>query len=133
VDVHAIGRVHSAQLDRGKSSKQGWEAGVEAGIEVFPQYGDGLDGLAVGQDVLVLTWLHQSERATLKVHPRDDRTKPLTGVFATRSSDRPNPIGVHRVTILDMKSQRWLTVRGLEAIDATPIIDIKPLLDWERS
>jgi tRNA-Thr(GGU) m(6)t(6)A37 methyltransferase TsaA len=133
VEVHAIGRVHSAHIVRTTSPKQGWEAGVEARIEVFPQYVDGLDGLALGQDVLVLTWLHQSERATLKVHPRDDRTKPLTGVFATRSSDRPNPIGIHRVTILDMKPQRWLTVRGLEAIDATPIIDIKPLLDWERS
>ena len=73
---------------------------------------------------VVLTWLHLADRATLAVHPRDDRGRPLTGVFATRSQDRPNPIGLHRCEVLAVDGPR-LTVRGIEAVDGTPVVDIK--------
>jgi tRNA-Thr(GGU) m(6)t(6)A37 methyltransferase TsaA len=82
----------------------------------------------VGQDILLLTWLHEARRDVLAVHPRDDRTQPLSGVFATRSQDRPNPIGVHRVRLLAIEADGSLLVQGLEAIDGTPILDIKPAL-----
>ena len=101
-------------------------------IEILPEYVEGLQGIAAGDDVLVLTWLHLGDRSTLRVHPRDDPANPMTGVFATRSADRPNPIGLHRVTVLGIERQRWLRVGGLEAIDGTPVVDIKPLLGWER-
>jgi len=101
-------------------------------IEILPEYVEGLQGIAAGDDVLVLTWLHLGDRSTLRVHPRDDPSNPMTGVFATRSADRPNPIGLHRVTVLGIEQQRWLRVGGLEAIDGTPVVDLKPLLGWER-
>jgi tRNA-Thr(GGU) m(6)t(6)A37 methyltransferase TsaA len=80
-------------------------------------------------EVLVLTWLHQGRRDVLKVRPRDEPDRPLTGVFATRSPDRPNPIGLHRVTVVDVDPAKGLLVHPLEAIDGTPIVDIKPVLD----
>ena len=113
-----------------KAPKQGWGSGREAVIEILPQYADGLEGIATGVDILVLTWLHLGERSTLRVHPRDDPANPMTGVFATRSADRPNPIGLHRVTVLRIELRR-LTVAGMEAVDGTPVLDIKPLLGWE--
>jgi tRNA-Thr(GGU) m(6)t(6)A37 methyltransferase TsaA len=131
--LRQIGRVHSGLTDRSQAPKQGWGSSRQAKIEILPEYVGGLNGIAVGHDLLVLTWLHRSERGILHVHPQDDLSKPLTGVFATRSSDRPNPIGVHRVTVLAIEDDRWLTVQGLEAIDSTPVIDIKPVLDWEKA
>ena len=83
--------------------------------------------LHVGDEILVLTWLHQGNRGTLSVHPRDDLSLPLTGVFSTRSSDRPNPLGLHRVTIISVEGNA-ITVRDLEAIDGTPVLDVKPVL-----
>jgi tRNA-Thr(GGU) m(6)t(6)A37 methyltransferase TsaA len=129
-DLRQIGSVQSAFQDRAQAPKQGWGTGREAVIEILPSYADGLEGIAAGDDILVLTWLHLGDRATLRVHPRDDPANPMTGVFATRSADRPNPIGLHRVTVLRIELRR-LTVAGMEAVDGTPVLDIKPLLGWE--
>ena len=130
--LRQIGSVRSSLDDRTHAPKQGWGSGQEAPIEILPEYVEGLQGIAAGEDVLVLTWLHLGDRSTLRVHPRDDPANPMTGVFATRSADRPNPIGLHRVTVLGIEQQRLLRVEGLEAIDGTPVVDIKPLLPWER-
>jgi tRNA-Thr(GGU) m(6)t(6)A37 methyltransferase TsaA len=130
-DLRPIGAVRSSHRDRAQAPKQGWGSGREAVIEILPEYADGLDGIAAGDDLLVLTWLHLGERTTLRVHPRDDPANPMTGVFATRSADRPNPIGLHRVTVLRLEQSRQLAVEGMEAIDGTPVLDIKPLLGWE--
>jgi tRNA-Thr(GGU) m(6)t(6)A37 methyltransferase TsaA len=83
---------------------------------------------------VLLTWFHQARRETLKVHPRDDLARPMAGVFATRSPDRPNPIGLHRVTVLEVDGERGLRVRPLEAIDRTPLLDVKPVLraSWDE-
>jgi tRNA-Thr(GGU) m(6)t(6)A37 methyltransferase TsaA len=130
--LRQIGSVRSSLDDRTQAPKQGWGGGQEAIIEILPEYVEGLEGIAAGDDVLVLTWLHLGDRSTLRVHPRDDPANPMTGVFATRSADRPNPIGVHRVTVLGIEQQRLLRVKDLEAINGTPVVDIKPLLGWER-
>jgi tRNA-Thr(GGU) m(6)t(6)A37 methyltransferase TsaA len=130
--LRPIGYVRSTLTDRAVAPKQGAEAGTEAVVEILPELRQGLSGLGEGDDCFVLTWLHQGERTTLRVHPRDDTRNPLTGVFATRSADRPNPIGLHRVSILAIESNGRLRVRGLEAIDGTPVVDIKPVLSWER-
>jgi tRNA-Thr(GGU) m(6)t(6)A37 methyltransferase TsaA len=94
---------------------------------VYPWAADGLDGLAIGDEIIVITWFHEGHRETLKVHPRSDRNNPLTGVFATRSPDRPNPLGLHPVIIRAMDGSR-LCVGPIEAIDGTPVVDIKPVL-----
>ena len=88
----------------------------------------GLDGIAVGDDLIVITWLHKARRDVLKVHPRGDKRLPLAGVFTTRSPDRPNPLGLHRVTVREIAGTR-LRVGPVEVIDETPVIDIKPVLD----
>jgi len=124
-EVWPIGRVHSSLLRRADAPRQGHEGAPPAWVEVLPNFVPALRGLAAGDDVLLLTWLHESERTTLEVHPRDDATRPLAGVFVTRSPDRPNPIGLHRVRILAIEDKCWLSVDGLEAIDGTPVIDIK--------
>jgi len=129
-DLRQIGSVQSAFQDRAQAPKQGWGTGREAVIEIAPPYADGLERIAAGDDILVITWLHLGDRAMLRVHPRDDPANPMTGVFATRSADRPNPIGLHRVTVLRIEPRR-LTVAGMEAVDGTPVLDIKPLLGWE--
>jgi tRNA-Thr(GGU) m(6)t(6)A37 methyltransferase TsaA len=92
---------------------------------------EGLRDLAAGDEVFVLTWLHLADRTVLSVHPRDDPQNPLTGVFSTRSADRPNPIGLHRVVVAAVEGHRIL-VRDLEAVDGTPIVDVKPVLTGER-
>jgi tRNA-Thr(GGU) m(6)t(6)A37 methyltransferase TsaA len=96
---------------------------------INPEFAEALHGIKLGQEIVILTLLHEARRDLLKVRPRDDETNPLTGVFATRSSDRPNPIGLHRTKILQIVDRCKLLVRGLEAIDGTPVIDIKPVLD----
>src|SRR4051794_5965578 len=120
-----VGVVRSALTQRERAPKQGNEGAPDAWIEVAPNMIVGLDGLVVGQAVIVVTWFHQSQRDVLKLHPRGDPNLPLTGVFATRSPDRPNPLGLHRVTILEIAGSS-LKVGPLEAIDGTPIVDIKP-------
>jgi tRNA-Thr(GGU) m(6)t(6)A37 methyltransferase TsaA len=119
--------VASPLRDLQAAPKQGDEGSPEADIVVDPSLADGLRGVAPGTDVLVLTWLDRARRDILTVHPRGDVSRPETGVFATRSPHRPNPIGLHRVTILGIEGTR-LRVRGLEAIDGTPVLDIKPVL-----
>lgn len=130
--LHAIGRVHSPLKQAADAPKQGYEGAPDAQVQMEAAFLRGLEGIAPGQELLILTWLHQSDREVLAVHPRDDLRNPLTGVFATRSADRPNPIGVHRVKVLEIQKDGWLLVQGLEAIDGTPVVDIKPVLKGER-
>jgi len=127
--IAPIARVHSSLTERGEAPKQGHEGAPDSRIEILPAFLEALDGIKPGDEIVLLTWFHQADREVLKVHPRDDLSNPLTGVFATRSPDRPNPIGLHRVEVLEVEHERWLTVRGLEAIDGTPVIDLKPVLE----
>jgi tRNA-Thr(GGU) m(6)t(6)A37 methyltransferase TsaA len=131
-DLHPVGLVHSTLVRRADAPKQGREGAPDAEVEVLAEYAPGLRGLSIGQDIWLLTWLHEAGRAVLEVRPRRDPAQPLTGVFATRSPDRPNPIGLHRVRLLGIRDGRWLTVAGLEAIDGTPVIDIKPVIEDSR-
>lgn len=129
--VRPIGSVRSPLRSPADAPKQGSEGAPDAWIDVHEQHVEGLQGLRPGQEVVVITWLHQARRDLLRVHPRDDRTAPLAGVFATRSADRPNPLGLHPVTILQIDG-RHLEVGPLEALDGTPVLDIKPVLSRER-
>ncbi len=112
---------------RSEAPKQGSEGAPDAWLEVSAFAAPALDGLLAGDDIIVVTWLHQARRDVLKVHPRGDERNPLTGVFATRSPDRPNPLGLHGVTVRDIGKNR-LQIGPIEAIDGTPVIDIKPVL-----
>jgi tRNA-Thr(GGU) m(6)t(6)A37 methyltransferase TsaA len=127
-EVHPVGWVRSPIQRPLEAPKQGFEGAPDAWLEVVEDFVPGLDGIEVGREIVVLTWLHESDRTVLKVHPRDDLRNPLTGVFATRSADRPNPIGLHRVKVLAIDDGLRLRVQGLEAIDGTPVLDIKPVL-----
>lgn len=127
-----IGYVRSPLVDRKHAPKQGDDGAPEAQLIFKPEFEAGLKDLAAGEDVLVLTWLDRSDRETLMVRPRDNKSAPLRGVFSTRSPDRPNPIGIHRVRIVEIVSPCQFKVLHLEAIDATPIIDVKPVLDREK-
>jgi L-fuculose-phosphate aldolase len=128
-ELFPIGWVRSQLKRRADAPKQGYEGAPDARIEVESRFLPALDRLTPGQDLLILTWLHESRRDTLAVHPRRDLSKPLHGVFATRSPDRPNPIGLHRVRLLAIESGGVLHVDPLEAIDGTPVVDIKPALE----
>ncbi len=125
--LHPIGVVRSPPKDRLAAPRQGDEGAPDAWIELREEVAEGLEGLAVGDEVLVLSWLHEAHRDVLKVHPRSDESRPLTGVFATRSPDRPNPLGLHRATVREVAANA-LKVGPLEAIDGTPVVDIKPVL-----
>ena len=125
--LEPIGIIRSALVDLAAAPKQGDEGTYEAWLELTPQAAHGLLGIKVGDELIVLTWLHRGKRDVLQVHPRSNPNNPLTGVFATRSPDRPNPIGLHRVSVLEVDGQR-LKVAPIEAIDGTPIVDIKPVL-----
>jgi tRNA-Thr(GGU) m(6)t(6)A37 methyltransferase TsaA len=128
-NISPIGYVHSALKKRSDAPRQGWEGAPNAELEIYSAFVQGLDGIKAGEDIWIFTWLHEARRSVLKVHPRDDVLNPMKGVFATRSPDRPNPIGMHRVKVLSVDGDRWLQVQNLEAIDGTPIIDIKPVLE----
>jgi tRNA-Thr(GGU) m(6)t(6)A37 methyltransferase TsaA len=123
--VEPIGFVRSSIRDAEAAPKQGGEGAPSAWIEIDSRFARALHGLQVGDRLLLLTWLHQGRRDLLEVHPRDDLTAALRGVFATRSADRPNPIGLHPVTLLAIDGLR-LQVDPLEAIDGTPVLDLKP-------
>ncbi len=125
-----IGYVRSALRRRAEAPKQGFEGGVQACVELEPEFTAGLNGLRPGQDLLLFTWLHKARRDELLGHPRGDTSKPRAGVFSLRSPHRPNPIGMHRVRVLALEGPR-LTVAPLEAIDGTPVVDIKPVLEAE--
>lgn len=127
MQLRAVGRVESPLQDRATAPKQGDEGAPDAWLVFEPGVRDGLDGIRVGDEVLVLTWLDRARRDVLRVHPRSDPANPEQGVFNTRSPDRPNPIGLHRVAIAAVDGHRLL-VHGLEALDGTPVIDIKPTL-----
>ena len=122
-----IGRVESPLADAAEAPKQGFEGGPDAWLVFEPRVLDALDGLEPGARVIVLTWLDRADRTTLKVHPRDDARNPLRGVFGTRSADRPNPIGLHEVEVLAVDGNR-VQVSDLEALDGTPIVDLKPVI-----
>jgi tRNA-Thr(GGU) m(6)t(6)A37 methyltransferase TsaA len=125
-ELRPIGIVRSVLTSRREAPKQGSEGAPDAWIEVNPSMTPGLMGIAPGAELIVITWLHQGERDTLQVHPRREPRNPLTGVFATRSPDRPNPIGLHPVVVRAVDAHR-LQVGPLEAVDGTPVIDIKPV------
>ncbi len=122
-----LGFVRSSLTDRRTAPKSGNEGAPEAWLELDPAYAPALLGLEVGSRVLIVTWLHQGDRTTLQCHPRADKNRPLRGVFATRSPDRPNPLGLHEVTILEIAAPARLRVFPLEAIDGTPVVDVKSL------
>jgi len=126
--LQPIGWVESPLADRDTAPLQGDEGAPEAWLVFEPGMSQGLRDLQPGSEVIVLTWLGRARRDVLAVHPRGDQTRPVTGVFSTRSPDRPNPIGLHRVTILATDGTR-MRVRNLEALDGTPIVDVKPVLD----
>jgi tRNA-Thr(GGU) m(6)t(6)A37 methyltransferase TsaA len=125
--LRPIGVIRSRLKERSKAPKQGSEGAPDAWIEMLPFAAQALEGLAVGDEIIVLTWLHRAHREVLKVHPRSDPNRRLTGVFATRSPDRPNPIGLHQATVRKISKKR-LRIGPMEAIDGTPVIDIKPVL-----
>ena len=129
--VQPVGWVESPLTDRDAAPKQGDEGAPLARIAFRPEYREAAADLRVGDEVLVLTWLHQSHRDVLSCHPRDDVSQPRLGVFSTRSSDRPNPIGLHAVTIVSIE-ENVIAVRNLEAIDGTPVLDVKPVLGTVR-
>jgi tRNA-Thr(GGU) m(6)t(6)A37 methyltransferase TsaA len=125
--IRPIGYVRSPLTSREEAPRQGSEGAPDAWLELEETVLAGIDGIAVGQEIIVLTWFHQARRDVLKLHPRGDPTLPICGVFATRSPDRPNPIGLHRVRVVEMARNR-IKVGPLEALDGTPIVDIKPVL-----
>jgi len=122
-----IGRVESPLTNAAEAPKQGFEGGPDAWLVFEPRVLDALDGLEPGARVIVLTWLDRADRDTLRVHPRDDASNPLRGVFGTRSADRPNPIGLHEVEVLAVEGNR-VRVSDLEALDGTPVVDLKPVI-----
>lgn len=126
-ELHPIGVVRSPLADRASAPRQGDEGAPNAWIELTASVAEGLEGIAAGDELVVITWLHEARRDVLKVHPRRDESRPLAGVFATRSPDRPNPLGLHRVTVLEIAPGQ-LKVGPLEAIAGTPVVDIKPVL-----
>jgi tRNA-Thr(GGU) m(6)t(6)A37 methyltransferase TsaA len=128
IGLTPIGQVESTLTDPSNAPKQGDEGSPDAWLVFDPRFREGLCDLEKGHHVIVLTWLDRARRDLLAVHPRDNPAAPLRGVFATRSADRPNPIGLHRVEILDIQGTR-IRVRNLEAVDRTPILDLKPVLD----
>jgi tRNA-Thr(GGU) m(6)t(6)A37 methyltransferase TsaA len=125
--LEPIGRVQSELTDPANAPKQGFEGGPDAWLVFEPRVLDALDGLEPGSRVIVLTWLDRADRSTLRVHPRDDASNPMRGVFSTRSADRPNPIGLHEVEVLALDGNR-VKVSDLEALDGTPVLDLKPVL-----
>jgi tRNA-Thr(GGU) m(6)t(6)A37 methyltransferase TsaA len=125
--IRPIGVVRSELTSLEAAPLQGYEGTYEAWLELGQHVAEGLMGIAAGDELIVLTWLHRAERDVLQVHPRGNPANPLRGVYATRSQDRPNPIGLHRVSVLEVAGQR-LRVAPMEAIDGTPIVDIKPAL-----
>jgi tRNA-Thr(GGU) m(6)t(6)A37 methyltransferase TsaA len=126
-DIVPIGKVQSPLTDKKTAPKQGHEGSPEATLVFEERVLDALYGLAVGDQVILLTWLDRADREVLKTRPRDDPANPIQGVFNTRSPDRPNPIGLHPVTILAIDGNT-MRVRDLEALDGTPIVDVKPVL-----
>jgi tRNA-Thr(GGU) m(6)t(6)A37 methyltransferase TsaA len=127
LELKPIGEVDSPLTDRASAPKQGHEGAPDACLVFDPAVREGLQGIRPGDRIVVLTWLHLARRDVLRVHPRDALARPLEGVFNTRSSDRPNPIGLHEVEVAAVEGRR-IRVRNLEAVNGTPIVDLKPVL-----
>ena len=127
IQLTRVGTVESPLADRASAPLQGYEGSPESWLVFEPEFGQALDGIREGDDLIVLTWLDRAQRDVLRVHPRSDPANPEQGVFNTRSPDRPNPIGIHRVGVLAIDGLRY-RVRDLEAVDGTPIVDVKPPL-----
>lgn len=127
LELTPIGSVESVLRSPTESPKQGSEGAPDAWLVIKPEYAAGLGGLKAGDQLILLTWLDRADRTVLQVHPRDDLQNPLTGVFRTRSADRPNPIGLHPVTLRHLQGNRLL-VGPLEAVDGTPVLDLKPVI-----
>jgi tRNA-Thr(GGU) m(6)t(6)A37 methyltransferase TsaA len=127
-ELSAIGVIRSEVTDRKNAPKQGSEGAPDAWLEIEEWAADALLGIAVGDELLLITWFHRARREVLQVHPRGNPNNALTGVFATRSPDRPNPLGLHPVSVREIDGLR-LRVGPLEAIDGTPVVDIKPVLN----
>jgi tRNA-Thr(GGU) m(6)t(6)A37 methyltransferase TsaA len=125
--LNPIGTVRSTITRREDAPMQNYEGAPDAWIEVNEDVLEAMDDIAAGDELILITWFHESHRDVLKVHPRSDPRNPLTGVFSTRSPDRPNPLGLHRVRVLEVARPR-IRVGPLEAIDGTPVVDIKPVL-----
>jgi tRNA-Thr(GGU) m(6)t(6)A37 methyltransferase TsaA len=128
--LRPVGVVRSELRDRELAPMQGDEGAPDAWIELRPEVARAAASLVPGDELVLLTWFHEADRSVLEVHPRSDPTRPLTGVFSTRSPDRPNPVGLHRVRVLAVEKER-IRVGPLEAIDGTPVIDLKPVLRGE--
>ncbi len=127
ITLRPIGRIRSTLRALRDAPRQGSEGAPDAWLELEPIYEAALLGLAPGDDVIVITWLHRADRDVLQVHPRDDPNNPLAGVFITRSPDRPNPLGLHRVTVREIADAR-IRIGPIEAIDGTRVVDIKAVL-----
>lgn len=125
--LRPVGVIRSVLKARDQAPKQGSEGAPDAWLEVHAWAAEALQGVAVGDEIIVITWFHQADRDVLRVHPRSDERNPLTGVFATRSPDRPNPLGLHTVTVREIDGNRLL-IGPMEAIDGTPVVDLKPVL-----
>jgi tRNA-Thr(GGU) m(6)t(6)A37 methyltransferase TsaA len=126
-ELRPVGVIRSELKARSEAPKQGSEGAPDAWIDIDAWAAEGLKGLAVGDEIIVITWFHQARRDVFQVHPRSDLRTPLTGIFATRSPDRPNPLGLHPVVIRSIDGTR-LRIGPIEAIDGTPVVDIKPVL-----
>lgn len=123
-----IGYIRSPLKSTHRAPRQGSEGAPDAWLEIDPRYSAALKGIAAGDELIVITWLHLANREVLEVHPRGDMNNPLTGVFATRSPARPNPLGLHRVTVREI-SGTTLLIGPIEAVDGTPVVDLKSILD----
>jgi tRNA-Thr(GGU) m(6)t(6)A37 methyltransferase TsaA len=132
ISLRPIGKVESRLLDPSHAPKQADEGAPEAWLAIDPEFAGGLDGLAPGDEVVLITWLDRAERTVLRNHPRGDPSRPAAGVFTTRSPHRPNPLGLHHVTVAAIDGPR-IRVRSLEAVDGTPILDIKGVLNPDIS
>ena len=125
--LHPIGHIRSTLRAREDAPRQGSEGAPDAWLDVDPAFARALLGITTGDEVIVVTWLHRADRNVLEVHPRDNPKAPLAGVFITRSPDRPNPLGLHRVTVREISGTR-LRIGPIEAIDGTPVVDVKVVL-----
>lgn len=124
--LEAIGFIRSSLIHLEDAPRQGEEGAPDAWLDLLPALSEACTGIQVGDELIVLTWLHRSDRTVLQVHPRGNIHAPLTGVFATRSPDRPNPVGLHQVSVLEIVGHS-LRIAPIEAIDGTPIVDLKPV------
>ena len=128
--LRPVGVIRSEIKKRSEAPKQGSEGAPDVWLEIYDFAAEALDGIEPGDELVVLTWLHEGRRDTLKVRPRSDPARKLTGVFRTRSPDRPNPLGLHRVTVREI-AKNLLRIGPIEVIDGTPVVDIKPALTCE--